>query len=344
MISCLRQCLAFGNTLAVSYAGESDSDNDGSSSHQLQQDALASTAPRPSSANNDTLTGGSTSVSQPLTDTGPLPGANEQSYESQLQGSAVDMSQSQAQSQGQGWSPVQSQAQTQSQAQSQGQGQSPVQSHGHAQSHTQPSHPAMHMTGVDSPFLDRLAAADGAQTPQGGSTAPQHAQHAGQHSRHSDTHTQDSAQPATWSFSPAPDQATGVHSEPNQATDSSTQEAEGRDQLLIGAFSHEEDSVNQQYDVADPVAGGQTLASNLAFQQELQQRSSERHARARPVGRDRSDDQHVGERGGQEGGHRGLRYFIELVIDKPSQAWQHQQNRVARTSIASIKRGASTRV
>lgn len=333
--------------MAVSYAGESDSDDDGSSAHQLQKDALASTAHRPSSANNDTLTGGSTSVSQPLTDTAPLADANEQSDESQLQGNAVDISQSHAQSQGQGWSLVQSQAQTQSQTQSESQGQSPVQSHGHAQSHTQPSHPAMHMTGVDSPFLDRLAAADGAQTPQGGSTAPQHA---GQHSRHSDTHSQDSAQPATWSFSPAPDQATGVHSEANQATDSSTQEAAGRDELLTGAFSHEEDSVNQQYDVADPVAGDQTLASNLAFQQELQQRSSERHARAGPVGRDRSDDQHVGERGGQEGGHRGLRYFIELVIDKPSQAWQHQQNRVARTSIArnaccwSIKRGASIRV
>ena len=185
------------------------------------------------------------------------------------------------------------------------------------------------MTGVESPFLDRLAVADGAWTPQE-FEATNHAQHAGQDSRHSDAHMREASQPAAGSASAGPDQATAVASKPDQATRSdlkpnqatgadfkpnqaSAQEAQS-DELLAGGLNNEEEGLaNHQHSAADPMAGGQTLASNLAFQQELQQRSSERHARAGFTGR----GQQMAEGGvpqGQEGGQRNQRYHIKLTL------------------------------
>lgn len=186
----------------------------------------------------------------------------------------------------------------------------------------------MHM---QSPFLDRLAAA-----------------HAGQNSRHSDAHTQDEAQPPAIGTSyPGPDLATGSASEPNQATDayskpnqatgaapkpnqatqSSAEKAQGGHQVSAGAVSDEEEGKpDYQYGAPDPMAGDQTLASNLAFQQELQQRSSQRDARAEALRKDGGGAQPVAEGGlpgGQEGAQRGPRYhsaYHHHCVVSPS-AW-----------------------
>lgn len=196
---------------------------------------------------------------------------------------------------------------------------------------------------MQSPFLDRLAAADGSQTSHS-NKAPQQAQRAGQDSRHSDAHTQDAAQTAVRSSYPGPDLATGAASEPNQATNNllmpnqatgaaskpnqatqpSAEEAQGGYQVSAEPVSDEEEgNANYQYDAPDPTAGGQTLASNLAFQQGLQQRSSQRDARAEAVRRDGGMAQQVAEGGvprGQEGGQRGQRYHPESVTNT---VWFH---------------------
>lgn len=181
------------------------------------------------------------------------------------------------------------------------------------------------MTGVESPFLDRLAVTDGVWTPQ--EIQAVHAHHAGQHSRHSDAQTQEASQLAAGSACPGPDQATDVALEPNQATGSdfkpdqatevSAQEAQGNHLSAGDCNSEEEGHANHHNSAADPMAEGQTLASNLAFQQELQQRSSERHARAGASSRDTSNSQQMAEGGvprGQEGGQRNQRYHTELPL------------------------------
>ena len=310
--------------------GDSNSDDDtGDRSRRLEKDASASNKQRLSSADGaeegDTLNGGSTSTAQPLTDAGPLVDGNEQQDELQPQGSGLDatqaqpqgqfhpQAQSQGQSQSQGISPVQPQAQSQSLPQSQSQGQS--------QSQTQSSHPATHSTELAIPFHGRLAASDGAQTEL---SIPENQlfSHAGQHSAHFNTHTQDAAQLTAENTSPGPDQAPGegpvpyqatnAHLKLNQATQSCAQEAQGSNQLPAGAFNNEgaEGYAKYQHDAADPMAAGQTLTSNLAFQQELQQRSSERDARAGALTRDRSDGRQQAEGGvpyGQDGGQRNHR-------------------------------------
>lgn len=213
------------------------------------------------------------------------------------------------------------------------------------------------MSGASSPFLDRLAAADGAHTHHASLEAPQHAQHA-QHAQHQRTSPQaqmpeELSQPVAGSHITGPKQATNlatdVHAEPdqasggrsaaNQATTLTAESAEGTAKLPTGAFSDEEEEgacakqQEWQSDAAAPLSGGhpwsaggsmsrrhslsggQTPASNLAFQHELQQRSGERQARAEASGHDRIDAQTAdsrGVQGGQQGGQRGLRYHAKL--------------------------------
>ena len=315
------------NNPSLCYAGESDSDDD-SSLRLHRKHASASAAANQNHLSSgeeeedNTLNGGSYSTAQPLIDADSSAHDSKQPNESQLHGNASR--QSQAQSLGQAYPQAQTQAESQSRAQSHAQSSSPVQSLDQYQ--TQPSFP---VTQMQSPFLDRLAAANGHGTSHS-NTAPQQAQHAGQDSRHSDAHTQDAAQPAIRNSYPGPDLAPGAASELNQATDnlftpnqeadayfkpnkaSQSRAQQGADQVSAGAASNEEEGdANYQYETQDPMAGGQTLASNLAFQQELRQRSSQRHGRAEALRRDGGGAQQGAEGGvpgGQEGGQRGQRY------------------------------------
>lgn len=249
-------------------------------------------------------------------------GHGESQEQSHRRGPSHVKSQTELQSQVQPQSQAQSKAQSQSQSQSQTHPQawSQAQSQSHAQSH----HPDMHLTGVDSLFLDRLAAVDGAHTPHASSEPPQHAQraqHAQRHRRPSDAQPSEGlTEPAVGRASAGPNQANNDRTEPNQAMEFTADEGGGDTQMPTNIFSNQEGqgvSVNQQQqeNAADPMSERPTLASNLTFWHELQQRSGERQARAASE-LDGSGGQGAAQRGlqgGQQCGHTRLRYHTKLI-------------------------------
>ena len=141
-----------------------------------------------------------------------------------------------------------------------------------------PSDVAVEMDNISSPFLDRLAAADSSQ-----------ADHSPLATAHSD-------------------EATSAYSVPHvsggrPASDSNTAEPAG---VLVDMNVSQQ---GQQSPDAHHSGQGQSLASNLAFQQELQQRTGERQARVGAVMSD-ADARQVAERGdqgGQDTSQRGAR-------------------------------------
>lgn len=258
--------------------GESESDDEGLLAPQ--KDAQPSVPALAPSAEEDTLTSGSTSTAQPFTDVS-MP-ADSDTVTSPQQGAE---------------SQLQKHAQAEPHLQSQLQGWLQSQSGPNTESHTR--HAATDPASVSSPFLDRLATAGG---PSSGN-ASQCAQQPSHFSMASDTHTQGSSQSAAEPASAAPNKATDAQFEPNQARGHAAEEAQ------------EERQHGQPSNAANPMAAGQALASNLAFQHELQQRSSERQARAGALlgNAEAGETAGRGDQGGQGAHQRGLRCCARVI-------------------------------
>ena len=258
------------------FVGESESDDEGSlAPHQAAQPSATTLVPSP---DEDTLIAGSSSTAQPTTDVSLPADSDTVAPPEQRGGSHLQKdieAEPHSQSQSPGW--VQSQSSPDSRAQT-----------GRA------------AASIGSPFLERLAAADGASSAE----TSQHAQHASHSSTALDAQTQQSSQSAA---GPASDQATGLQSQPNQARHAA-EKAQEEDQQLTAALAEEEAGAgNQPAGAADPMAAGQALAGILAFQHELQQRSSERQARAGALLDNAEARQDRGDQGAQGPHQRTLR-------------------------------------